>query len=245
MRSDDERAGAFGADLGADGPRNLLLQVMPPEPRAWIGARLVAEDCALGSLITRPVTVPTRVWFPDDAIASFVNHVDGGPVEVGTVGREGLVGIEVFLDTPSSPNEVLWQSPGRAWSLPAEDLREAIARWPAVDRLLRRYLFAFWVQVAQTAACNRAHALEQRCARWLLMTQDRAGTGRSFTLTQQFLAYMLGVRRAGVSEAAGALRRRGVIEYSRGAIELVSCACYRIVQDNFARALEVPPPEEG
>jgi CRP-like cAMP-binding protein len=150
----------------------------------------------------------------------------------------------VFLGARSIPGEAFCQVAGRALRVPAEALiREASTRGPLHD-LLQRYTQALFNQVAQTAACNRAHSIDERCARWLLITHDQVGADR-FPLTQQFLAMMLGVRRAGVNAAAGILQRAGFVRYRRGVItvtdrpglESAACACYRIVRDEFERLL--------
>ena len=196
------------------------------------------------------------VYFPEDCIISVVNVMrDGSTVETGTIGNEGLAGLPTLMDSVSSETRVFGQVPGAAQRAPASVVADFVERERELRRLVNRYAQAFLTQVAQGAACNRKHALEQRCARWLLLTQDRVG-GDTFELTQHFLSQMLGVRRAGVSEAASALQARGLIEYSRGRItildrlgmEAAACVCYAIIQGEFARmldGLEPPTPLDG
>jgi CRP-like cAMP-binding protein len=169
---------------------------------------------------------------------------NGAAVEVGTVGHEGMVGIAEFLGGEPSGSETLVQIPGVALRLPSAALREGAETLPELRRLLGRYTQAYLIQVAQGAACNRLHNVEARCAKWLLMTHDRVGSD-SFPLKQEFLALMLGVRRAGVTVAAGALQESGLIRYRRGGIRVLdragleeaSCECYRIVRRHFDQLL--------
>jgi len=172
---------------------------------------------------------------------------DGTTIEVGTIGREGVAGLGVFLGVPSVKGHTFVQVSGAAWKIDAGPFRELLQQGGALPARLGRYTQALFTQVAQSAACNRAHPVEQRCARWLLMTHDRVGEG-AFTLTQDFLAIMLGVRRASVTVAAGMLQRAGFIRYSRGRLEVLdrdgleaaSCECYQIVVDSYDRSLRAP-----
>jgi CRP-like cAMP-binding protein len=176
-------------------------------------------------------------------VVSLLAPLAGGELlEVGVVGREGLVGLPVLLGEDSSTTEALVQAPGTAWRVPAAELRRALETGAALRALLLRYVLAFHVQVAQTAACNARHALEERFARWLLMAHDRA-EGDAFPLTQEFAAMMLGVRRAGVSVAAAVLQKAGAIAYAHGRVavldraglEAASCECYGTVRRQFER----------
>lgn len=184
-----------------------------------------------------------NVYFPLDAVVSVVaDMADGSVVEVATVGREGMVGVGVLLRAPESENRVLVQIGGRALRLPAEDLLELADQYEQLDRLLHRYVQALMAQMARAAACSRTHPIDERAARWLLMTHDRVAQD-DFLLTQDFLAEMLGVARPRASTAAAALQREGLIRYSRGRITLTdrggleeaSCECYRIVADAYDR----------
>ncbi|HEU4561941.1 MAG TPA: Crp/Fnr family transcriptional regulator [Longimicrobium sp.] len=180
---------------------------------------------------------------------------DGSAVETATIGNEGLVGVPVFLGAMQMAGQAFAQVPGEAYRLPAGALREEVRRGSALATLLGRYTQALFTLVAQSSACNRKHAVEQRCARWLLMTHDRV-PGDTFELTQHFLSQMLGVRRATVNEAAAALQERGLIDYTRGRITIIdragleaaACACYAIIRNEFARMLEgreTPSPLDG
>lgn len=196
-------------------------------------------------MIAEPDQAPAYVYFPESCVASMVNPTDEGAVEVGTIGSEGMVGLSIFLDAEAVPSRMIWQVPGQALRIPVPEFLRLIGSLPELTRLLRRYTHAFFVQVAQTAACNRMHEIDRRCARWLLMTHDRVAGADTFVLTQEFLAFMLGVRRAGVSEAATALQKRGLISYARGKVNVIdragleaaSCECYEIVRSHHARAL--------
>ena len=199
----------------------------------------------LGQVIARSGEPFRHVYFPETAVFSIISRMDDGAVEVGTVGNEGMAGVAVFLDTDACVNETVAQIPGTAGRIESARFRDGTATRPELRRLLHRYTEAYLTQVAQTAACNRLHGIEARCARWLLMTHDRVGEAERFPLTQEYLAIMLGVRRSGVSLAAGALRDAGLIQYSRGAIRVVdraglersACACYGIVRRHFDRLL--------
>jgi len=179
------------------------------------------------------------VYFPDTAVISLVSRMENGAaVEVGTIGNEGVVGLGLFLGADVSVPETLAQIPGNAQRMSAEDFRSALERLPGFRAIVGKCTHAFITQVSQTAACNRLHGIEQRCARWLLLTHDRVGGGDSFPLTHQFLSFMLGVRRAGVTEALGALTLAGLVKSGSGwitildrvGLEAVCCECYAIVR---------------
>jgi CRP-like cAMP-binding protein len=169
---------------------------------------------------------------------------DGAAQEVGVIGTEGVVGLAIVMGADSSPLEALVQGRGTAMRVPAPALRAAFDRSPALRAALLRYMQAFHLQVTQTAACNGRHPIEQRLARWLLMAHDRV-EGDRFPMTQEFLSMMLGVRRAGISVAAGILQKTGTIDYARGCItvldrpglETASCGCYHAVRRQFDRLL--------
>ena len=176
--------------------------------------------------------------FPDDCVISLVTELDDGEwVEAMTVGNDGFSGIALFHGLPSSRLTAVGQISGNAHRIAAEDFRELVAACPDLYRLLHRYSQFVFETVSQSAACNRLHVIEQRCARWLLMSHDRVGRDR-FDLTQEFLAVMLGVRRPGVTVAMGALEKAGLIAHGRGNITVVnraglekaSCECYRTIR---------------
>ena len=197
-----------------------------------------------GEILSNPRARPRHVYFPETAVLSLIMLMDdGGAVEAATVGNEGVAGLSVLLGKGTMSSRCLAQIAGEAQQIPSAVLADAIVESPALDVLLRRYTQAFVNQLAQSVACNRLHTTQQRCARWLLMTHDRVGGSDVFDLTQDFLAYMLGVRREGVSAASRALQHRGVIRYRRGhisildrpALERAACECYGETRGEYAR----------
>ncbi len=183
------------------------------------------------------------VYFPLSGVISVVAVTQNNTqVEVATVGNEGMVGLPLFLEANSTPGKAYAQVPGESFRLEAEVFQKQVQALPALTRILHRYTSAFLLQVSQGMVCNRIHSLTERCARWLLMTHDRVGRDQ-FLLTQEFLGYMLGVRRARASEVAAKLKERGLIHYSRGNIQILdrpgleglSCECYRTVKQEFDR----------
>ena len=189
------------------------------------------------------------VHFLESGVASLVNTMaDGAAAEVGTVGNEGIVGLPILLGSDTAPTSMYMQVPGQGLRMSARSFRENFDRNQPLRKLTLRYAHAFFNQVAQSAACAHFHSLDQRCCRWLLMTRDRMPSDR-FLLTQEFLAMMLGVRRAGVTIAAGALKRAGLIDYSHGQITIIdreglearACECYAISKAEFDRFLGAPP----
>ena len=231
--------------------RNHLLASLPPDDFAALGGSLRPLDLVPKRTLHAPDRPIETVYFPESGMVSMVAALeDGQLMEVGIVGREGMVGLPVVLGVDSGSVEAMVQVSGAALGLPAASLVEALGRSPALKALLLRYAQAFHVQVAQTAACNGRHPVEERLARWLLMAHDRAGRP-SFPMTQEFIATMLGVRRAGVSLAAGILQRAGVIAYRHGRIAVLdrtglegtSCECYGAVRRHFERLLDTPAGE--
>jgi CRP-like cAMP-binding protein len=235
---------------------NRLLAALSPRARAELLRQGELLDLPHGHRAYERGTVITEVYFPQTAVFSMVREMtDGSGIEVGTIGREGVVGASVVSGATSMSTRCIVQIAGRAWRITAPALRAAGAR-SLVDGantadgsailgdLLQRYAQALFEQVSQTAACNRLHALEQRCARWLLMTHDRVD-GDELTLTQEFLSYMLGVRRAGVTEACGTLQRSGLIRYRHGHITIVdragleaaTCECYAAAAAAYTQLL--------
>jgi CRP-like cAMP-binding protein len=189
------------------------------------------------------------VWFIETGVGSLVNTMENGDAaEVGTIGNEGMVGLPILLGDHQAPTSVYIQVPGLGLRMRADLFAGELARSASMRTVMLRYNHAFFNQVAQSAACNRFHSLRQRCCRWLLMTHDRMASDE-FLLTQEFLAMMLGVRRSGVSVAAGALRKIGLIRYSRGNLTIIdraglereSCECYAISKREFDRLLTERP----
>jgi len=253
-RTSNSPVGALGPDGAPTRPvhdvavANRLLRALPPDELGRMLPDLVHTRLESGHVLSEPNEIAGRVYFPAGCVVSVVNEM--GPseaAEVGTIGLEGMAGLAAFLDADSIPSRVLVQVPGEALSLDARRLREHAEALPGLHRLLHRYAQAFLIQVGQTASCNRLHEIDRRCARWLLMTHDRVGRD-TFMLTHEFLSFMLGVRRAGVTVAAGMLQRAGLIRYTRGRVSIVdraglegaACDCYGIVRDQFDRLLGTP-----
>ena len=226
-----------------DPARNFILAALPAEEYRKLRDRLEPVECEVRQLIYDSGKPIRDVYFPTTAVLSMVSQMEGeAAVEVGTVGREGMAGLPVFLGVTASPNTVFAQVPGIALRMSADDLRTALVGDGALHRQLHRYVQAMMVQLAQNVACNRLHSTEERAARWLLMTADRVGD-EQFPLTQEFLAQMLGVRRATVSLTAGLLHNAGLISYRRGIItiddraglEEAACDCYAIIHGEFGK----------
>ena len=185
------------------------------------------------------------VWFIERGVASVIRATqDGGMIEICVIGNEGLVGLPVFLGSESTPSQVLVQIPGTGLRMEATVFRREVRAGSPLHDLLHRYTYAYINHVVQVMVCNRRHSVAQRCARWLLMIRDRVDSDQ-FPLTQQFLAQMLGVRRASVGAVAGRLQKAGLIRYSRGVItildrpglEAAACECYRIIEAEYDRLL--------
>lgn len=229
-------------------PSNDLLAALSTDVRSMIEPALEPIQLELKTLLFEPRSAIAYAYFPETAIISLINTLgDGRAVEVGTVGREGFTGLAAIMGDGISTATGIVQVPGRVQRIPVATLLAMIRESDELERLLLRYAEAFIVQVSQTATCNACHIVVQRCARSLLMTHDRV-PGDNFPLTHQFLAYMLGVRRAGVTIALNALESSGVIRNHRRTIavidrpglEAASCECYGTVRDHFERLLRVP-----
>ena len=218
---------------------NDLLAAMPRPAYRRMLARLEPVDLAYGQVLYEPKEQIRHVYFPIDCLVSLLTAVDKKrTLEVGMVGNEGMVGMPMALGIGVSAVRALVQGSGRAMRMTAAQFRAEFRKNAPLQRALFRYTHLLMAQVSQTAACNRFHIAEARLARWLLMTSDRLHVD-DFRLTHAFLAHMLGVRRVGVTQAAGILERAKLIDYSRGNIailhrkrlEAASCACYRIVRN--------------
>jgi len=226
--------------------RNGLLAALPAEDLEQLRPILQVVGLKHEMVLYEAGGRIDQVYFPHNAVVSLVAKMqDGRLAETGTLGREGFTGSETMLGNDNTAtSRCIVQVPGRASRLALADLRAFVEERPSVRNLLMAYTRALFAQVLQSVACNAMHNVEERCARWLLMTHDRAETD-SFVLTQEFLAEMLGVRRASVNLVGRAFQRAGLIRYTRGTItildraglESVSCECYAIIQRVFAQLL--------
>lgn len=224
---------------------NQLLAQLPADERDVFMAACDTVELAFGEVLVEPAGQITHVYFPLDGFISLIAILaDDNRLEVAMAGREGMMGISLVLGVDEAPLSALVQGAGSALRMEAASFQRLLLNSPVLHQRLKRYLFVVMNQLAQSAACNHFHQVEARLARWLLMTQDRAGSDR-LQLTHQFLAMMLGVRRAGITLAAIALQARGLICYQRGEITVLdrpglikaSCSCYTADRALYAKAL--------
>jgi CRP-like cAMP-binding protein len=222
---------------------NQLIQLLPGQARRRLLG--IAEQVPLvRSAVLGGVGQPTQhVYFPIDGFISLVTTIAGKPVlEVGMVGREGVCGAHVALAVLTQPLHALVQGAGIAWRIPIGAFLKELERCAALRLIVSRYLYVLMSQLASAAACTRFHQIDARLSRWLLIMQDRAHAD-SFVVTQEFMSFMLGVRRVGISGAAAVLQSQGLIEYSRGrlivldrkGLEAASCSCYADDRRTYAR----------
>ena len=225
--------------------RNLLLAALPADALAALLPHLQQVDLPLREVLHRANEPITAVLFPQSGYGSLIAMLeDGDAAEVGIVGREGIIGLPLALGDDRYLIEVLVQAEGSALRLEGDVFRQAVNDNSDIRRVMHRYALAFNVQVTMTAACNGRHAIEQRLSRWLLMAHDRIGQDE-FTMTHEFLSMMLGVRRAGVTVAAGMLQKAGLIQYDRGRItvtdrpglEASACECHSVVSSEYTRLM--------
>jgi CRP-like cAMP-binding protein len=225
------------------GTANRILNALTRDEYERLAVHLDPISLSFGQVLCHPEQPITHVYFPNRGTVSLVSTFeDGASVEVGMVGNEGMFGVCVFLGSISTPLEAVVQLPGDGLRMRADVLRKEFKKGGQLQDLLLRYTQAFITQIAQTAACNRAHPADGRLVRWLLMSHDRSHYNE-LELTQEFIATMLGTRRAGITEAAGQLQAKGLIKYRRGHItildrkglEAASCECYVILKKEFAR----------
>jgi CRP-like cAMP-binding protein len=229
----------------ADRHGNDLLKALPSaEWNRW-QPLLEPVDLPLGKVLYESGRKLSYVYFPSTAIVSLLYVMqDGSSAEIAVVGREGVVGIALFMGGESTTNRAVIQSAGRGVRLKAASIRDEFSRSGPVMHLLLRYTQALITQMAQTAVCNRHHSLDQQLCRWLLLSLDRL-SGNEVVMTQELIANMLGVRREGVTEAAVRLQKLGLIRYARGhitvldrpALEQRTCECYGVVRDEYLRLL--------
>jgi CRP-like cAMP-binding protein len=220
---------------------NRLLAALPKKEYQQLLPELEPVTLTFGDILFEPGDNIRHVYFPNNSIVSLLSAVgEREHVEVGMVGSDGMAGLPVFMGVSKSRTRGLVQGEGGAMRMKATALRKEITNGSSLQKLLHRYTHALLTQISQTAACNRFHLVNPRLARWLLMTHDRI-EGDEFRLTQEFLSKMLGVRREGVTLAAGILQKQKLIRYSRGRIRILdragleraSCNCYAMVKDEY------------
>ena len=226
--------------------RNQILAALPAAELELLVPQLERVPLARRMVAYDPLRPISCVYFVESGVISIVSIMrDRSAIETATIGCEGIIGLPVYLGVDAVPEQAFVQVPGEALRIPSQQFRTLAPRMPVLQQKLDRYAVCVFTLAAQCSGCNRAHTMEQRCARWLLMVHDRM-PGDEFELTQDFLSQMLGVRRATVSETASELQEAGLISYSRGRIvivdrpglERVVCECYGIIRSTFARILE-------
>ncbi|MGA7295908.1 MAG: Crp/Fnr family transcriptional regulator [Rhodanobacteraceae bacterium] len=237
------------SDLHSELQKNLLLAALPAEDLARIEPHLELVDLALGDVVYEAGREQTHLFFPLDCIVSLLYVMeDGDTGEMAIIGNDGVVGVALFMGGQSMASRAVVQSAGSGLRIKADIVRKEFGRAGALQQLLLRYVQVMLAQMGQTAVCNRHHTVEQQLCRWLLMSLDRL-PGNELTMTQELIANMLGVRREGVTEAAGRLQKEHIISYSRGRIKVLdrarleqaSCECYQVVRDEMDRLLPREP----
>ena len=225
---------------------NHLIELLTPKDRLRLLAVCEPIQLEMGEVLCEPGKPTSHVYFPVEGFISLVTLIDGhAKLEVGMVGREGMLGAQLALGVAISPLHAVVQGTGSAWRIDVDAFRREHAASAALQRILSRYLYVLMAQLAASAGCLRFHQIGPRLARWLLMSQDRAHAD-SFHITHEFLAYMLGVRRVGVTAAAGSLQKEGLIAYRRGEItvlnrpglEAAACSCYATDQQAYIGLLK-------
>lgn len=225
--------------------QNHLLAALPEVVCERIFPNMELVPMPLGHVLYESGDELRHVYFPTNSIVSLLYvMIDGASAEIAVVGNDGIIGVALFMGGETMPNRAVVQSAGHAYRLKGQLLKQEFSRSGELQNLLLRYTQALLTQMSQTAVCNRHHSLDQQLCRWLLLSLDRL-IGNELVMTQELIANMLGVRREGVTEAAGNLQRAGLIEYRRGRITLLdraglearTCECYEVVRREFARLL--------
>ncbi len=228
-----------------DPTENHLLRALTADAKARLLPHLEYIDLPLGAVLYESGDVLKHVYFPVDCIVSLLYVLaDGASAEIAVVGNDGLIGIALFMGGETTSNRAVVQSAGHAYRLPGQRLKDEFHRNGTLQWLFLRYTQALITQMAQTAVCNRHHSVHQQLCRWLLLSLDRLSSNR-LDMTHELIANMLGVRREGVTEAAGRLQRLGVIHYQRGHItvldrpqlEALCCECYAVVKKETDRLM--------
>lgn len=233
--------------------KNHLLAALSAEVQQRLLPDLTEKKLPLGKVLYESGAPMPYVYFPIDSIVSLIYVMENGSsAEISVVGNEGMIGVALFMGGDSTPSRSIVQSAGSVYQLPGQRLKDEFNRHGDLMQLLLRYTQSLITQMAQTAVCNRHHTIDQQLCRWLLLSLDRLSTSQ-LTMTQELIANMLGVRREGVTDAAGKLQRLGVIEYSRGHIkvldrkklETLCCECYEVVKRETTRLLPYLPPQSA
>ena len=229
---------------------NHLLAALPPADFERLRPYLELVPLVLGESLYEPGVKLRHVYFPTTAIVSLLYVMeDGASAEIAVVGNEGILGISLFMGGETTPSRAVVQSAGFGYRLKAQLLKDEFGRFGPMMHLLLRYTQALITQMAQTAVCNRHHTVDQQLCRWLLLSLDRLQSNE-LTMTQELIANMLGVRREGVTEAAGKLQGAGLVRYRRGKITVLdrtglearTCECYQVVKREFDRLLPYKVP---
>ncbi len=228
------------------GGENHLIELLPRKDRTCLLRVCESVELPIEQVLSEGGKRAPYAYFPRSSFISLVAAIDGKPMlEVGMVGNEGMLGVHLALGVPAAPFHSIVQGAGEAWRIGSIPFGKELHRSVPLQRCLNRYLYVLMSQLAASATCLRFHQIGPRLARWLLMTQDRAHAD-AFRVTHEFLAYMLGVRRVGITEAAGDLQRRGLIKYQRGqlqvldreGLEAAACDCYVLERRMYAQLLQ-------
>jgi CRP-like cAMP-binding protein len=220
---------------------NRLLTALPKSDYKLLSPMLEQVRLVYNETIYEAGKPIRHIYFPESGIISLLSGVsENSTIEVGIVGNEGMVGLPVYLGVERSSTRALVQGAGSALRMEAADFIKFSARSPKLQTLMLRYIHSLFTQVSQSAACNRFHPIDERLARWLMMTRDRMGSSK-FQITQEFLSNMLGIRREAVNKAAGILQERGLVSYLRGnmkildrkGLERAACTCYKIIKAEY------------